>query len=46
MKSPAGGKADYWKSLERDLIDGGWYTGTEEDPQPDQTWCIPYCMYV
>jgi hypothetical protein len=46
MKSPAGGKADYWKSLERSLIDGGWYTGTEEDSQPDQTWCIPYCMYV
>jgi inositol-pentakisphosphate 2-kinase len=40
MKSPEGGKADYWKALERSLIDGGWYTGTEEDLQPDQTWCV------
>lgn len=39
MKS--GKKADYWRALEMSLIDGGWYTGTEEDAQPgDQIWCI------
>lgn len=31
LKSPAGEKAGYWKTLERSLIDGGWYTGTEKD---------------
>jgi inositol-pentakisphosphate 2-kinase len=41
MKSPDGGKADYWKAQEKSLIDGGWYTGTEEVLQPDQTWCVP-----
>lgn len=29
LKSSAGEKAEYWRSLERSLIDGGWYTGTE-----------------
>jgi len=40
MKSPEGGKADYWRALERSLIDGGWYTGTEEDIKPGQMWCV------
>ena len=29
LKSSAGEKAEYWRTLERTLIDGGWYTGTE-----------------
>jgi hypothetical protein len=41
MKSPEGGKADYWKALERGLIDGGWYTGTERGLEQDQIWCTP-----
>jgi len=41
MKSPEGGKTDYWKALERNLIDGGWYTGTEKNLQSDQIWCAP-----
>lgn len=34
VKSPA--KADYWRKCEQELIDEGWYTGTEkeEDRQP------------
>ncbi|KAI9808509.1 MAG: Inositol-pentakisphosphate 2-kinase [Pycnora praestabilis] len=42
LKSPAEGKAEYWRSLERSLIDGGWYTGTENDTyqkQGDTVWC-------
>jgi inositol-pentakisphosphate 2-kinase len=31
LKSSAGQKAEYWRTLERSLIDGGWYTGTEKD---------------
>ena len=32
LKSP--GKADYWKSVERPLIDEGWYLGLE----PEEDW--------
>lgn len=30
LKSSAGKKAEYWRSLESSLIDEGWYTGTEK----------------
>ena len=30
LKSPEGGKAEYWRRTERRLIDGGWYTATEK----------------
>ncbi|KAK6358836.1 Inositol-pentakisphosphate 2-kinase [Orbilia brochopaga] len=34
VKSGEGGKSAYWVQLERDLIDGGWYSGTEEGELP------------
>jgi inositol-pentakisphosphate 2-kinase len=40
VKSPENGKVEYWRALEKGLIDEGWYTGLEKDPQPDQTWCV------
>ncbi len=30
LKSVKGEKAVYWKGVERDLIENGWYTGTEK----------------
>lgn len=39
LKTPQGGKAEYWRAIERSLIDEGWYTGTEDDPESDKTWC-------
>ncbi|KAI4159184.1 MAG: hypothetical protein LQ342_006767 [Letrouitia transgressa] len=30
VKSPSGGKAEYWKKTEQSLIDEGWYTCTEQ----------------
>ncbi|KAI9706430.1 MAG: Inositol-pentakisphosphate 2-kinase [Candelina mexicana] len=39
LKSPDEGKAEYWRAVEKELIDGGWYTGTEDDPQTDRSWC-------
>ncbi|KAL8674834.1 MAG: hypothetical protein Q9168_000815 [Polycauliona sp. 1 TL-2023] len=34
LKTPDGGKADYWRETERQLIDEGWYTATEKTPAP------------
>ncbi len=31
-KTPRGGKAMYWRAVEEELIDGGWYTATEPPP--------------
>ncbi|KAI9891735.1 MAG: Inositol-pentakisphosphate 2-kinase [Vezdaea aestivalis] len=39
LKSAGEGKAERWKALERELIDDGWYMGTEKDPESDKTWC-------
>lgn len=39
LKSPNEGKAEYWRSFERRLMDEGWYTGTEDEPQRDRFWC-------
>ncbi|KAI4186046.1 MAG: hypothetical protein L6R41_003747 [Letrouitia leprolyta] len=30
LKTPEGNKAEYWRETEQQLIDGGWYTATEE----------------
>lgn len=42
LKSPA--KAEYWKSIERPLIEEGWYMGTEkeEDRQPINCALYPH----
>ena len=40
LKTPNGGKAEYWKRLENKLIDEGWYTGTEERPNPNGNSCL------
>ena len=29
LKSPGNGKAKYWIDVERKLLEGGWYTATE-----------------
>ena len=34
LKTPDGGKGDYWRETEQQLIDEGWYTGTETTPAP------------
>ncbi|KAL8810691.1 MAG: hypothetical protein Q9223_002167 [Gallowayella weberi] len=34
LKTPDGGKSDYWKETEKQLIDEGWYTATEQTPAP------------
>ena len=33
------GKAEYWKGLEKHLIDGGWYTATEEERTAGENLC-------
>ena len=39
LKSPKGGKAEYWRGLERRLIHEGWYTQTEEQPNSNDNVC-------
>ncbi|KAI9804069.1 MAG: hypothetical protein M1825_001470 [Sarcosagium campestre] len=47
FKSPAMGKALYWRDVERRLIDGGWYSGTDDgaglgdtdEVEGGQEWC-------
>ncbi|KAL8646190.1 MAG: hypothetical protein Q9226_006973 [Calogaya cf. arnoldii] len=34
LKTPDGGKGDYWRNTEQQLIDEGWYTATEKTPAP------------
>ncbi|KAL9001497.1 MAG: hypothetical protein Q9169_000072 [Polycauliona sp. 2 TL-2023] len=34
LKTPDGGKEDYWRETERQLINEGWYTATEKTPAP------------
>ncbi|KAA6411378.1 MAG: hypothetical protein FRX48_04658 [Lasallia pustulata] len=38
-KSPDGGKAEYWLDIERRLIEGAWYTETEENATPVRHLC-------
>ena len=33
-------KADYWRKLDQQLIDGGWYQGTEQSPLSFFTGCL------
>lgn len=33
------GKAEYWRDLERRLIDEGWYTATENEKPVGQNLC-------
>ncbi|KAI4108243.1 MAG: hypothetical protein L6R37_001116 [Teloschistes peruensis] len=35
LKIPDGNKAQYWKDIEEQLIDEGWYTGTENNSAPE-----------
>lgn len=30
LKTSSGPKAEYWRNVEKQLIDGGWYMGTEQ----------------
>ncbi|KAL8981571.1 MAG: hypothetical protein Q9205_003688 [Flavoplaca limonia] len=39
LKTPHGGKGDYWKETEQQLIDEGWYTATETTPAPKGSTC-------
>lgn len=37
------GKAEYWRGLERQLIDGGWYTATEKENAVGENLCQLAC---
>jgi inositol-pentakisphosphate 2-kinase len=39
LKTSSGKKAEYWRSLERQLIDEGWYTATERDKAAHENLC-------
>ncbi|KAL9039880.1 MAG: hypothetical protein Q9214_004698 [Letrouitia sp. 1 TL-2023] len=39
VKSPSGGKAEYWKKTEQQLIDEGWYTCTKQG-SAKETICL------
>lgn len=39
LKTSGGFKAEYWRSVEMRLIDGGWYTGTERDVDGRKNSC-------
>lgn len=36
LKTGAGGKAQYWRDLEHQLIDGGWYCGSNASQEPSE----------
>ncbi|KAJ5693194.1 hypothetical protein N7462_002617 [Penicillium macrosclerotiorum] len=36
LKTGAGGKAKYWRGLEIQLIDGGWYHGSNDSQDPSE----------
>ncbi|KAL8908578.1 MAG: hypothetical protein Q9171_005375 [Xanthocarpia ochracea] len=36
LKTPDGGKGDYWRETEQQLINEGWYTATEKTPAPKE----------
>ncbi|KAI9660865.1 MAG: Inositol-pentakisphosphate 2-kinase [Trizodia sp. TS-e1964] len=40
MKIADGGKAEYWRAMEKDLIEGGWYSGTEDPKRPLLEHCV------
>ena len=39
LKNPNGKKAEYWRNLERQLIEGGWYTATEKGNATNDSSC-------
>ena len=39
LKTSGGKKAEYWRSLERRLIDEGWYSATEKDKSAGENFC-------
>ncbi|KAL6716811.1 Inositol-pentakisphosphate 2-kinase [Lecanora helva] len=39
LKTSSGKKAEYWRSLESQLIDGGWYKATEEGNTSQENLC-------
>jgi len=39
LKTSSGSKAEYWRSLERKLIDEGWYGATEKDRVQHENFC-------
>ncbi len=39
LKSPTGIKVEYWRNLEEQLIDGGWYTATEKGNAAHESSC-------
>ena len=38
---PGGGRIEKWRRMEQELIDEGWYTGTEEDAPKMLNACDP-----
>ena len=40
LKTSLGRKADYWRNIERRLIDEGWYTATEQDHARHGNHCL------
>lgn len=39
LKTSSGKKAEYWRSLEKRLIDEGWYTATEKVKAVHENFC-------
>lgn len=39
LKTSNGKKAEYWRSLERRLIDEGWYKATEKGEAAQENFC-------
>ena len=40
LKTSLGKKAEYWRNIERKLIDEGWYTATEQDSAGHENHCL------
>lgn len=40
LKTSSGSKAEYWRSVERNLIDNGWYTTTERSMDARKISCL------
>ncbi|KAL0639845.1 Inositol-pentakisphosphate 2-kinase [Maublancomyces gigas] len=41
LKTGAAGKWEYWEGVERTLMEGGWYGGSEEGAEEKGVWCMP-----
>lgn len=40
MKTAAHGKGEYWRELERELVEGGWYEGLDGGKDGVANWCM------